>query len=82
MTLIVITSDESGIDVEEMTEAELSAKLAENHWGPVRMLDAIPECHDGHFYVPRAGDDTKMLVIRGSVVVPRPKEVVTAWEVP
>lgn len=78
--VIVITSGESAIRIQRMTEAELSAKLAENYWGDFVLLQTIPDCEDGYFT--GLGDKTGILVIRGHVVVPEAKEVVQTWTVP
>ena len=63
--------------VRTMTKSELEKALAENYWGSgkPRSLEALLEEPDTNYW----GDD--FLIIKGSVVVPKPVEVVTKFEV-
>lgn len=77
----ILTGTEDGISVDVLPKEEIEKRLVEEYYGsnPV-ILDRIPEMDKGYFVVPGSGDRTKILIIKGQVVTPRPVQVVKKFE--
>lgn len=82
----VVSSSESGIHIDgPLTQADLLKRITpdahgELHYGPTGFHSRPPEC-DGGYFRERYGQRS-LLVIKGAVVVPVPKQVVASYEVP
>ena len=77
----VLHSGESGIRVEELTPKQLKERIAEDYYGTGdRFHEELPDCDDGHFM--QNADETALLIIKGEIIVPKAKKVVTEYEVP
>ena len=80
----VISSDEDGISIEQVGEATLLSKITPNkdgytHYGrDISFLDKLPNQDKGYFLE----EEGAILIIRGEIVVPTKKEVVTIYELP
>jgi len=84
----VITSDEDGLSIRQMTRAELSTELEPDPdlgvFGSGKgvepnFLDIVPVIDKGHF----TGNNSKgILIIRGEIVSPEPETEVTKWKLP
>jgi hypothetical protein len=74
----VISSGEDGIDINgPLSESEVLDQLNEEYYGTHGFYAKIPDIDKGCF-MERDGQE-KLLIIRGSIVVPQPKEVVKEW---
>ena len=64
----VIHNSEGDTSVTPMTDAQLDKFLADEYWGPVKILDKIPENNDTNYW----GDweTSPLLIIRGDIYVP------------
>lgn len=72
---VVIYTGEDGTRVDFLTESVLVARLNENWWGDVNIMDENQVAHER---------DTNcwgeaLLILKANVVVPKPKETVTTW---
>lgn len=81
-TYYLIRSDEDGISIEEMSAALLLDVISTPgclmHYGePPGFCDGVPRQDRGHF----VGAGGKWLIIKGHVVVPKPKQVVQTYEI-
>lgn len=77
----VMHSGEDGISVNGPFDSEtLRKRLNEDYWGAHGFHDRVPEIDRGYF-MEKEGQE-KLLIIRGVIVVPQPRQVVTTWELP
>lgn len=77
----VISSGESGIHIDELTAAGLKKRIGEDYYGTKdRFYGKLPRIDGGHFL--ERDSETALLVIKGEIVVPTPKKVVTEFEIP
>ena len=77
----VLSSGEDGISIRgPYAWSKLSEMLNEGHWGQRGFYDKVPDMDKGYFDE-RDGQE-KLLIIRGSIVVPQAKQVVTEWAEP
>ncbi len=80
-TYFVITSSEDGINIETLSKHEIEKRVTEHYYGAhALLLDKLPRIADGYFSIPEKGDRTPVLIIRGEIVVPKPVERVTRYE--
>lgn len=70
----LIHNSEGDTTVDELTDIELLERLAENYYGDNDFHDKIPNDNDTNYW------GMKMLVIKGEVITPEPKEVVTSYK--
>jgi hypothetical protein len=75
----VIQSSEDGISIEQMNGETLLRRIDSNYWGEAsrNFFRSVPGQDKGCFMGPDG-----ILIVRGSVVVPHPREVVTRFELP
>lgn len=80
MTYFVLTSTEDGTSISEgMTKGQLDKfiqELIDDGYEP-NFLSKIPVSDKGYWHVP----DNSFLIIKGEIVVPKKKDVITKWEV-
>lgn len=77
----VVSSGEDGISISgPYTVSKLRELLREDRWGAHGFHAKIPEIDRGCF-MDREGQE-QLLIIRGDIVVPTPKTVVTEWDLP
>ena len=78
----VVNSGESGIRIEEITPKELKKRIEEGYYGQRsgRFYESVPKCDDGHFM--QLEGEEALLIIKGEIIVPQAKKVVTEFEVP
>ncbi|HET8688315.1 MAG TPA: hypothetical protein VFM18_17030 [Methanosarcina sp.] len=69
----VIRNSDGDTYVEQMSQTELEEKLSENYWGDVKFLDAVPDSDTNYW-------GEVILIIRGSIAVPRAEEVVVRYK--
>ena len=75
----VVSSSEDGIDVQAMKSEQLKRAIKEEYWGSeMSFVDEVPETDKGCFL---GTDEGAILIIKGEIVVPKPKTVVKEWEV-
>lgn len=72
-TYFIISNSDGDTSVTPMTESELLDALGEDYWGDVDFLKNLAE-NDTNYW---GGD---ILIIKGSMVIPKPKAVVTSYE--
>lgn len=81
MTYFVITCDEDGIDVRPMSEKELLKSITPDKEGYTDLgndlifASEVPEIDKGYWI-----GENKILIIKGEIVVPKPKKVVAQYE--
>jgi len=76
MQYFVIHNGDGDTTVNSFTKEELEKRLAEKHWGDdIQFLDDMPIQSDTNYW------ETKFLIIKGDIVVPKPIEVVKLYEV-
>lgn len=71
---IVISTSEDGIHVNHLSREDLLARLAENYYGDVEFKNSISETDPNYW-------GTKLLIIKGDIVVPEAVKVVTQFKV-
>ena len=81
---IVITCGESGIDVEQLEKNELQERITPDedgslYYGDVEFLKDIPNADKGYF-IGVSGYKTQVVIIKGEIITPIPKKVVTEYE--
>lgn len=83
----VIRSSEDGTSVDgPLTDIELLKRITpdkhgDTYYGPeLTFLEKVPEFDHGCFW--NVNDENPMLIIKGSVVVPQPKTVVSTFKLP
>ena len=81
----LIHSGEDGLSIKSMKKEELLHLITPDEHGDtwygkdLTFLNKIPECENGYFYnVPDKG----FVIISGKIVVPKPLNVVTKYELP
>jgi hypothetical protein len=84
----IIHSSESGIQIEgPLTQSEVLKKITPDEdgvtwYGRLGSFHAqVPEIEDGYF-TKQGDDETRLLVIKGRIVIPAAKTVTTAYELP
>lgn len=78
----VVTCGEDGMDIRQVTEAELKKLITPNKEGYQEIgsggfLQTVPVIDDGYW----EADEFAALIIKGEIVTPRPVKTVTKWEV-
>lgn len=78
----IIHSGEDGLDVEEVTKEELLERITpsedgETYHGHTEILNTLPDCDGGYF----VGHHGALVIIKGKIIVPKAKKVVTEFEV-
>ena len=73
---MVISNGEGDTSVRVFTEEELKHALAVNYWGDVGFVDIndLKDDPDTNYWC------DKILIIKGEIVLPKPIEVVTAYQ--
>lgn len=71
----VIHNGDGDTTVREYTKEQLLEDIEENAWGDAIPLDAIPENSDTNYW------GANILIIKGSIVTPKAKEVVTKYDI-
>lgn len=80
-TYFVIKSGEDGLSIRACTQDALRELLNEDFWGTGgRFHERVPEMSKGYFQE-RDGQEA-LLIIRGEIIVPKPKTAVQTWDVP
>ena len=78
----VIHSGEDGLDVDELSQEELLERIKPDEQGEVyyggELLTKLPEINDG--YIAGHGDRA-FFIIKGKIISPKAKKVVTEFEV-
>ena len=80
----LITSDEDGISINTCNDVGELRKYIEpdedgEYWfGEPKFFDKIPDLDKGYFW-----DDSgkNAIIIKGNIIVPKPKKIVQEWEV-
>lgn len=82
MTYYAMWSDEDGITISgPWTESDLLKALDDERFGNIAgFYDKLPDIDKGCFC--ERDDERKLLIIRGEIAVPQPKETVTKWGLP
>jgi len=73
-TYFVIYNSDGETTVSELTKEQLLKAIQENHWGHMGILGSCPS-EDTNYW----GEN--ILIIKGKVVTPQPKEVITKYDV-
>ena len=80
----IIHSGEDGLGIEEVTKEELLERITPNmaeegetYYGDPEILSKMPECDDGYF----VGHNNALVIIKGKIISPKAKKVVTEFEV-
>jgi hypothetical protein len=72
---IVISASEGGLHIKELSKAQIEKNLAEEYWGSdVNIATRMPTESDPNYW------GTQLIIIKGEIVVPAKKEVVTKYE--
>ena len=71
----VISNSEGDTTVEEMSKEKLIERLEEGYYGGVDSLISIPENNDTNYW------GNNILIIKGSIVRPKEKKVVTKYNI-
>jgi len=80
-TYFVITSGDDGIHIVTLPKHEIEKRITEQYYGSdALLLDKLPLIDNGYFSIPGKGDQTPVLIIKGEIVVPKPVEKVTRYE--
>ena len=80
-TYFVLNSSGGGIYIEQVSKREIEARLNDRYYGEdAIILERIPQMDGGHFEVPGSGDRSKVLIIKGQIVTPKPVKIVTRFE--
>lgn len=74
-TYFVINNSDGDTTVSEFTKETLLKAIQENYWGNKEILKSIPVNDDTNYW----GEG--LLIIKGSVVVPTPKQVITKYDI-
>ena len=87
MSYFTISCNDAGVYVlGPFSKAELTRRINEwaedikSEYQPI-FLDKMPEIHKGYFHFPMGGPKNGVVIIKGEIVVPKPVEVVTTYEV-
>ncbi len=75
-TYFVITAGDGDTYIKQYTKDELLKALAEEYWGDNTVFLDLTHSMDPDYW-PENG----MLIIKGEIVAPTPKDVVTAWDI-
>jgi hypothetical protein len=77
-TFVVISCSEDGdVRIQEWSKKDLLEKvLGEHYYGTTECFTRMPRHND-----PQEWGERKLLILRGGVVVPKPVETVTKYEV-
>lgn len=70
----VILNSEGDTRVEELTKTKLISRLNESYYADIEFIEKIGE-KDTNYW------GNGMLIIKGEIVVPSPKETVVNWEI-
>lgn len=88
ISYFVITSREDGIDVQEGDEGIVRQYIEPDedgcfYAGKPEILDHVPEIIDGFFANTGNTMDerTPIIIIKGKIIVPKPKQTVTEYEI-
>jgi len=77
MKYYLIHNSDGDTMVSEIIKDEFLAEVQNGEWGESpEFLDAIPEHRDTNYW------KGKMLIIKGEIVAPKEKEVVTKYDLP
>ena len=71
----IISNSDGDTTITEMNKTELLEAIEENDWGVKLCLGDIPENRDTNYW----GDS--ILIIKGKVVTPEPKQVITSYDI-
>jgi len=71
----IICNSNGDTTVTEMNKTELLVAIEENYWGDRLYLGDIPENRDTNYW----GDS--IMIIKGKIVTPESKEVVTSYNI-
>lgn len=71
----IISNSDGDTSVTEMTKTELLEAIEENHWGDRLCLGDIPDNNDTNYW------GESLLIIKGEIVTPEPKEVITSYDI-
>ena len=74
-TYYIICNSDGDTTVTEMNKTELLVAIEENYWGDKLYLGNIGENRDTNYW----GDS--VLIIKGTIVTPEPKEVITSYDI-
>ena len=72
---IVMVASEDGFSIDAVSKETLLLRLANDYWGEKEIGEKIPGETDPNYW----GD--QLVIIKGDVVVPRPKKVVEEYEI-
>lgn len=81
--IYIVVSVGDGASIERLTKEKLMERLNERWWGDARVLDV--ETFERMFGRAGSGaidlmETTGLFIIKGDLVVPKPKKVVETWE--
>ena len=74
-TYFIINNSDGDTSVVEMNKTELLEAIEENYWGQNIYFDDISENRDTNYW----GEG--ILIIKGKIVTPEPKEVITSYDI-
>lgn len=76
----ILTSGEDGISISMISKSALEKGLKQNDFGDnVKFLDHVPPIDKGCWE--QDEDENTVLIIKGEIVVPKPVQKVTEYEV-
>jgi hypothetical protein len=76
MAYFILHSSEDGFHTEEVSKEELLERVSDpDYYGRVEICTEMPEKSDPNYW------GSKLVIIKGKVVVPHAKKVVTEYEV-
>jgi hypothetical protein len=71
----VINNSSGDTTVECITKEVLLERINEGYWGDVEFMETIPHDRDTNYW---GGD---VLIIKGSIVAPKPKQIITEYTI-
>jgi hypothetical protein len=76
----IITSDEDGVRIQQMSKAQLERELANDYWGEDMVwVDRMPDRTDPQEW---GSIGSIGVIIRGEIVTPEAETTVTKWVMP
>jgi hypothetical protein len=74
--VVICPTEDGEVYIESMSKETLEARLTARYWGESSFFTAIPDGLDAQEW-----DAEGLLILKATVVVPKPKTVVEAFEV-
>ena len=74
-TYFIISNSEGDTTVTQMNKTKLLQAIEENYWGEKECLNYVPENTDTNYW------GKNLLIIKGSIVTPKPEKIVTKYNI-